>query len=129
MGNIIFSITLAVLSFQFFTVTFQLTGINRTLYNVPISIFESSIPLAQEIDVPIMYYSKEMLEDKLTSYFDKSLERYTTSYSVDFYYYNQEDESVCRSDYCDAVEITLNAKVMVAMTYQKSARFYIQKNN
>ena len=128
MGNIIFSITLAVLSFQFFTVTFQLNGINRTLYNVPISIFETSIPLAQNVDTPAMYYDKEILYEKLTSYFDKTLRRYTSTYTVDFYYYVQEDESVCRTDYCDAIEITLKAKVAVVMTYQKSARFYIQKN-
>ena len=128
MGNILFSITIAVLSFQFFTATYQLTGINRTLYNVPISIFESSIPLTQNVDTPVMYYNKETLESKLTSYFDKSLARYTTSYTLDFYYYVQEDESICRTDYCDAIEITLKAKVLVAMTYQKSARFYIQKN-
>lgn len=128
MGNIIFSIFIAVLSFQFFTATYQLTGINRTLYNVPISIFESSIPLVQNTYSIQIYYDKNTLEEKLTSYFDKSLSKYTSSYSLDFYYYSQEDESVCRTDYCNAIEITLKAKVLVAMTYQKSARFYIQKN-
>lgn len=127
MGNIIFSITIAILSFQFFTTTFQLTGINRTLYNIPIAIFESSIPLAQNTGVPKIYYDKEILYSKLTSYFDKSLSKYTSQYDLSLYYYSQEDESICR-DYCDAVEITIKAKVLLAFDYQQSARFYILKN-
>ncbi len=98
------------------------------MYNLPISLFESAIPLVQESDVPIMYFDKQYLEQELTSYINKSIYRYTDSYSLNFYYYNQEDHSICRTDYCDAVEITLSAKITLFNNYSKVARFYIHKN-
>ena len=128
MGNIIFSLTLAVLSLHFFTVTYRLNGVNRTLYYIPISIFESSIPLAQESESLIIYYDKNILENKLTYYFDNNLSKYVSRYTLDFYYYNQSNDSICKTDYCDAIEITLKADILLTVSYQKSARFYIQKN-
>ena len=64
MSNLIISITLAVLTLQFFTVTYRVNGINRTLYNIPIAIFETSIPLAQETDEPEIYYDANILDRK-----------------------------------------------------------------
>ena len=128
MGNILFSLFLTVASFSIFITTHRVNGINRSLYNIPISIFESSIPLAQESDEPIVYYDKEVLESKLTSYFKKELVKYTNRYNVSYYYYEQSDKSVCTSDYCSAVEITVTARITLEMRYQKSASFYIQKN-
>lgn len=128
MGNILFSITLGILSLHFFTFTYRINGINRVMYNLPISLFESAVPLAQESSAPIMYFDKGYLEQELTSYIDKSIYKYTDSYSLNFYYYNQEDHSICRTDYCDAVEITLSAKITLFNNYSKVARFYIHKN-
>lgn len=128
MGNVIFSLFLTVSSFTIFVANYRVNGINRVLYHIPISIFESSIPLVQESDEPIVYYDKEILEDKLTSYFDKELQKYTKAYFVSYYYYNQDDHSLCINEYCTAVEINLNAKVLFEMRYQKKVSFYIQKN-
>lgn len=128
MGNILFAITLGVLSLNFFTISYRLTGINRLMYNIPISIFETSIPLVQDTTNYSFYYDKEVLETKLTSYFDKSIYRYTDEYSIDYYYYNQSDYSICKTSTCDAIEITLEAKINLLTTYNKTARFYIHKN-
>lgn len=128
MGNILFAITLGVLSLNFFTISYRLTGINRLMYNIPISIFETSIPLVQDTTNYSFYYDKEVLETKLTSYFDKSIYRYTDEYSIDYYYYNQSDYSICKTSTCDAIEITLEAKINLLTTYSKTARFYIHKN-
>ena len=128
MGNFLFVITLGVLSLNFFTVTYRLTGLNRLMLNIPISLFETSIPIIQESDEITLSYDKEKLNDKLTSYFDKSVYKYTDEYTLDIYYYNQEDFSICRGDSCNAVAITLEAKINLLTTYSKTARFYIQKN-
>ena len=128
MGNILFSLTIAVLSLQFFTVTYRLNGVNRTLYNIPISIFETSIPLISDNDEFVAYYHREVLNDQLTYYFETSLKKYVNHYTLDFYYFNQEDFSICLGEYCDAIEITLKADVLLNIKYQKAARFYIRSN-
>lgn len=128
MPNLIVSVALAVLSLQFFTVTYRVNGINRTLYNLPIAIFESSIPLAQEQEVPNIYFDANILEEKLTSYFDNNIKKYCSKYEVEIYYYNQDDFSYCTTQKCDAVELTLTADLFINFNYKRTARFYIQEN-
>ena len=128
MPNLIVSIALAVLSLQFFTVTYRVNGINRTLYNLPIAIFETSIPLAQEQEIPDIYFDANILEEKLTSYFDNNIKKYCSKYEVEIYYYNQDDLSYCTSQKCDAVELTLTADLFINFNYNRTARFYIQEN-
>ena len=128
MGNILICLTIAILSFHFFSVTYCLNGINRTVYNMPISAFESSIPLVQEIDKPVIYFDKDDLENKITYYLENALKRFTNSFDCKYYYYNQGDKSLCTSDYCDAVEITVTCKVLAIYDYQKSFNYYIRSN-
>ena len=128
MSNIIFSLVIAVSSFYLFTITYRLNGINRSLYNIPISIFETSIPILKYDDEIGLYYDKRDLERKLTYYFNNSISELCQSYTMDLYYYNQDDESICLSNYCNAVEITINAKVIFFTEYHRTARFYITHN-
>ena len=122
------SITIGILSLQFFTFTYRINGINRVMFNMPISIFEASIPLVQDTSEPILYFDREYLLNELTSYVDKSIYKYTDRYSLDLYYYDQDDYSICRGDYCNAVEVTLNARITLFDDYSKTMRFYIHKN-
>lgn len=122
------SITIGILSLQFFTFTYRINGINRVMFNMPISIFEASIPLVQDTSEPILYFDREYLLNELTSYIDKSIYKYTDRYSLDLYYYDQDDYSICRGDYCNAVEVTLNARITLFDDYSKTMRFYIHKN-
>lgn len=128
MGNILLSITIGILSLQFFSFTYRINGINRAVYNIPISIFEASIPLVQDVEKPKIYFDQDYLETYLTSYFDKVIYRYTDKYRLLLYYYVQGDYSMCRTDYCDAVEVTLSAKITLFSNYSKSMRFYVHKN-
>ncbi len=128
MGNILMSITIGILSLQFFTFTYRINGINRVMFNMPISIFEAAIPLVQNNKEPIIYFDKDYLRLELTSYIDKSIYKYTDRYSLDLYYYDQDDYSICRGDYCNAVEVTLNARITLFDDYSKTMRFYIHKN-
>ena len=128
MGNIIFSLTIAVMSLQMFTLTYRINGVNRTLFHIPLGIFESAIPLVTTTYYPDVYFDKDMLEESLTYYFDTNLEKYVNKYTLSFYYYNQADDSICVSDKCDAVEVSLKADIMLTIKYQKKARFYIRRN-
>ena len=128
MPNIMFSLLIAILSLHFFTVTYRTNGVHRTLFNVPISIFETSIPLANEEDNPDLYFAKAQLEEKLNSYFAFHLRKYVSQYEVSYYYYNREDESICRDDRCTSLEINLKANIVLNFQYDKTANFYIRNN-
>ena len=128
MSNILFTLTIGILSLHFFSFTYRINGINRVMYNIPISIFEASIPLVQITETPNMYFDKAYLESELTSYIDKAIYKYTDHYSLKFYYYKQSDNSICKTNYCNAVEVTLNAQITLFNDYSKTMRFYIQKN-
>lgn len=128
MENVIFILTFAVLSFNFFMASYRIVGVNRVFLNIPISIFESSIPLAQETDEPRIYYDKEQIRSKLTSYLDNDIKKYCDSYALNIRYYVQDDNSYCINLYCDAVEVSLTAKVLFNYEYHRTAKFYIQDN-
>ena len=128
MENVIFVLTLGVLSLHFFTASYRITGINRVFYNIPIAIFETSIPLVQSGTSPLVYYDKDMINNKLTSYFEDSVTKYCKSYELEIFYYVQDDYSYCLTNQCDAVEISIDAKVLLNYEYHKTARFYIQDN-
>lgn len=128
MPNILFSLTISILSLHFFTITYRTNGINRALFNLPISIFETSIPLINGEGEFEPYFAKNILEDKLTYYFDTNLLKYTDRYTVSYYYFNQEDYSICRDEKCQAIEINLKADIVLNYKYNKTATFYIRSN-
>lgn len=131
MSNIIISLILGTLSLHFFTLTYRMTSINRAVFNIPISIFEASIPniYIEFIDQKeYIYFDKDKLENTLTYYFNNSISRYCYSYNMELYYYNPEDESICLSYNCTAVEVKISAQVFLNYRYSRTARFYIQDN-
>lgn len=130
MENIIFVLAFSILSFNFYMASYRITGINRMFYSIPIALFEASIPIVQEKTEEniVIYYDKELIRDKLTSYLNKHATKYCSSYNVEILFYNQDDYSYCLTDQCDAVEVTLNAQVLLTYEYSKTARFYIQDN-
>ena len=127
MGNILFSLSIAIMALHLFTITYRVNGINRVLFNIPISIFETSIPLVSEGEF-VAHFDKDLLEEKLTSYFNNNIKKYSNKYEFYCYYYNQSDDSYCYTDYCDAVEVDLHTNIVLTTEYHKKARFYIQRN-
>ena len=91
MINIGIALLVVILSFQCFTITYRLNGINRTLLEIPLSIFEVAIPLVREDDETTLYYDKDYLINELTYYFDNKLPFYTDDYDVKYYFSNTGD--------------------------------------
>lgn len=129
MINIGIALMVMVMSFQCFTITYRLNGINRTLYDIPLSIFEVSIPLAQDADEIVIYFDKDYLINQLTYYFDNKLPFYTDDYSLTYYFTNTYDEAMCLSETCTAIEITLEAEILFLTRYHKTARYEIREGN
>ena len=127
MINIGIALLVVILSFQCFTITYRLNGINRTLLEIPLSIFEVAIPLVQENEEMTLYYDKGFLINELTYYFDNKLPFYTDDYHLNYYFSNTGDSSMCLTNTCSAIEITLDAEIIFFSRYHKTARYEIRE--
>lgn len=128
MISIFICLLIVVLSFNFFMVSYQINGINRLVYSAPLSLFETAIDL-YDIDMDEgPSFDKNVLYDNLTSYFDYHLIKYTDDYDLTLYYYKPSDHSLDMSDNPKAVEVTIDAKIVLENRYSKSMFYEIRSN-
>ena len=118
-----------ILSFNFFMISYQINGVNRLVYGANPALFESSINLYNINEISGPYFSQTKLEKRLTSYFDYSMPKYTSDYSLDFYYYNPSDHSFCTSDNCSAFEATLKTELILNYHYEKTLFYEIRSSS
>ena len=118
----------AFLSFNFFMNSYQINGINRLVYGMPISIYETSIQM-YNIDVSTgPYFIKDELEENVSNYFAFHMPRYTEDYSLNYYYYKVGDHSIDLTNQSHAVEITLRASLVMFNQYEKTMYYEIRSN-
>ena len=119
-------VSLTIFLFASFTLSFRLQTINRAIINTPLEIFELSIPLAN-VDEENLYFDKDRLENSILTYYEDTISHYFKTYDVSFYYYNQSDGSICVSEQCNAVEITVDGIYMFNFHYERSLNYEIHK--
>ena len=117
---------LTIFLFASFTLTFRLQTINRAIISTPVELFETSIPVAN-VDENNFYFDKTTLESRILNYYSETISSYFKSYDVDFYYYNQSDKSICVSDECNAVEITVTGNYIFNFSYARSIFYEIHR--
>ena len=128
MVSIFIALVVVVISFNFFMVSYQINGINRLVLCAPLSLFETAINLYEIDEETGPYFDKETLRYNLTSYFDYHLTQYTYDYEIGFYYYNPADHSLDMSDEPKAIEVTVDALIVLNSHYQKSMFYEIRSN-
>ena len=125
---VIIAFCILILSFSFFTVSYQIIGVNRLVLGAPISLFETAINMYGIDETEGPYFDKETLVHNITYYFDYHMPRYTKDYTLDFYYYNIEDHSLDMSKKVKAVEVGVNANLTLSYHYQKTMYYEIRSN-
>ena len=128
MVAMIISFFVVVLSFNFFIMSYQINGINSLVMSAPISLFETAIILFDVDEEVGPSFDKEILEDNITSYFSFHLDKYTDNYDLDFYYYLPSNHSIDMSDDAKAVEVTVEASLIMFYRYQKTMFYEIRRN-
>ena len=128
MVTIIISFLVVVLSFNFFMMSYQINGINRLVMSAPMSLYETAINVFEIDEEKGPYFDKEILEENITYYFTFHMPRYTEDYQLDFYYYNPIDHSLDMNDEVKAVEVTINATIILYYHYQKTMYYEIWRN-
>ena len=106
------------------------SGVNRTFLSMYKGVLESSVAYLDKDGKAISpYFLKETLRDYVEAYLDENLTRYVTHYEATIYYFNKEDETLCTSEYCQNVKITLKCDINYFFKYEKARNFYILDNN
>lgn len=123
------SLLAVILSFQLFTVTTNLTAINRIVITTPVALFETSIPLISNEEFAPLFFDKRTLEDNLSVYYSNSLDKYTKEVVLNFYYYHQEDGSYCIDEKCNAVEVDISAIINFNFQYHRVMFYEIKENS
>ena len=122
------SLFVVYLCFSFFMVSYQINGVNRLVTSAPLSLFETAIVLFEIDEEEGPYFDKKILENNLTSFFDYHLPRYTDHYQVSLYYYNLSNHSLDMSNEPKAVEVTVEAELVLSKHYQKTMFYEIRSN-
>ena len=122
------SLFVVYLCFSFFMVSYQINGVNRLVTSAPLSLFETAIVLFEIDEEEGPYFDKKILENNLTSFFDYHLPRYTDHYHVSLYYYNLSNHSLDMSNEPKAVEVTVEAELVLSKHYQKTMFYGIRSN-
>lgn len=128
MVGAIISFFVAILSFNFFMMSYQINGINRLVYGAPMSLFETAINLYDVDEVIGPCFDKPTLVDNISSYFAYHMPRYTNEYSLSYYFYNIADHSLNMSENVQAVEVTINASIVLAYQYTRTMYYEIRSN-
>ena len=128
MVTMIISFFVIVLSFNFFMMSYQINGINRLVMSMPLPLFETAINMYEINEEIGPTFDKEILEDNITSYFSFHMPRYTNDYELEYYYYNPSDHSLDMSDNTKAVEVTVEANLILFYHYQKTMYYEIWRN-
>ena len=125
MINALLSGILIVFAGGIFSLSFSVQGLKRAVINTPIELMYRSVEL---VDGEIMF-EKSKLNQILFNYYNGVLPRYSKEHNVELYYYNIEDESFCIEDYCSAIEITVNCKLIFDYDFTRTMYYEIRSNN
>lgn len=116
---------IGLVSLQYFALNYSIQGLNRAILYTPIEIMYKGL---------ITYGGKPLIsmddfEYIVLSYYNNIIPRYSKNYTVDFYYYNLTDQSMCLTNNCEGVEITINCKLNLTYDYHRVMFYELKENN
>lgn len=116
---------IGLVSLQYFALNYSIQGLNRAILYTPIEIMYKG--LVTYGDKPLI--SRDDFEYIVLSYYNNIIPRYSKNYTVDFYYYNLSDQSMCLTNNCEGVEITINCKLNLTYDYHRVMYYELKENN
>lgn len=122
---ILISPLIGLVSLQYFALNYSIQGLNRAIIFTPIEIMYKGV--ISYGDKPLI--SRDDFEYIVLSYYDKIIPRYSKDYTVEFYYYNLSDQSMCLTDNCEGIEITINCKLNLTYDYHRVMFYEIKESN
>ena len=128
MINILLSVLFSIFSLQIFTINYKISAFSKTLFNIPISLFEASVPLKDYKEGDKLFFNKSLLEVNINEYFSKSINGLCGEYIIRFVYFSTDDNLFCKTSKCDGVNITLIADILLGIKYKDTMSYHIKEN-
>ena len=122
---IFISVIFGAYSLQFFALNYSIQGLNRAIVFTPIEMMYKSVSAYSETPD----FNRKDFEYIIMRYYDHIIPRYSKDYEVEFYYYNLQDGSMCLTDTCKGVEITVNCKLNVTYQYHRVMYYELKEAN
>lgn len=116
---------LLIISVAMFSFTFSYQGLNKAVIFTPIELFYEDITYTDEGAI----FDRNVIKEKLQNYYQKMLPRYCKSYTDQYYFYNIEDESLCTTNNCGGVEITIDAILNLDYRYHRVMFYELTKGD
>lgn len=116
MINILISLSLALFSFEMFSLSSKISNLNKTMLNIPLSIFSFSVPVGDQSE---LHFDKTVLEGKLDEYFNKNVTKLVNNFETKYTYYSSKTQSICMSDNCDTIHVALDANIDSLYQYHR----------
>ena len=120
------ALSVIMVSFGLFTLSYQVIGMNRLIIYTPITEIERFVLV--EGDNKLHFYDQKVKVD-LDLYYKEKIENYTKIYEVDYYFYHKEDHSYCAYNFCDSIEIEVNATLYMNYQYHRKIYFEVRNQN
>ena len=129
MISALISLVIGVLSFQVFSLTYQLGGINRTIVNMPKAVLEKALVLERvNSDKYYVYFDQDNLILSIQNYLDDNMSKYCDQYNIETnYYLPQLNNRPCTIDKCNGVNVTITCRILLAFDYSKTMYYEIVK--
>lgn len=127
MISALISLVIGVLSFQIFSLTYQLGGINRTIVNMPKAVLEKALVLERvNSDKYYVYFDQDNLILSIQNYLDDNMSKYCDQYNIETnYYLPQLNNRPCTIDKCNGVNVTITCRILLAFDYSKTMYYEI----
>ena len=109
------AVIIGIYAVQFFYLNFTIQGLNRAVISTPIELFYQDIEAVSGEGK----FSVSEIEEHLDEYYEKALGKYVKSYQVEYYFYEPSDHSMCVERYCEALEVTIDAPLILTYTYHR----------
>ena len=116
---------IGLVSLQYFALNYSIQGLNRAILYTPIELMYKGV--SSSSGIPLI--DRDDFEYIVMSYYDHIIPRYSKSYEVTFYYYNSFDQSMCLTDNCDGVEITIDCKLNLTYEYHRVMFYEMKETN
>ena len=124
---IFISAVMIMCSVNLFTISSRINGVNKTIINAPMEIFQYSVPISGSSLEIKLYFDQEMLKSKYIEYLDSTIYKFVPSYTVDFRFYDPETNITCRND-CEGVEISFDAPIIATYKFHRLMFYEIKEN-